>query len=316
MKFRTAVYHAVIRRDLDCLSSLIDKNRDEVHVLNDDEEGDYDEGDSLLHTAVLVGDISIFKYLCEQGIFKEEPINYEHETPLHVACKEGHKDIVEYLLECSDSGSDLVYLEATDKMEQTPLQVAIRGGRVDIVRCFLEHIREVGENSFYHDPITTALQTAIEVENFDMIKMIVDVGDAIIEDSTDGEIGAYNGEIDTYPINFILQKGSVAVLDFFLKNYGARYVVIELIHDCGEWLPIDLLAVAIPFGRLDIVEYLVRSCHYNPFAVTVYNVEYLVRPSCYDPFAVVVYSKEKTYYQLAKEQRKQNIVEYFETLKQ
>ncbi|OUM61687.1 hypothetical protein PIROE2DRAFT_26240, partial [Piromyces sp. E2] len=51
-----------------------------------------------LHAACKNGHIDVVKYLVEQGANIHQE-NYNYDTPLYIACKNGHEDIVKYLVE-------------------------------------------------------------------------------------------------------------------------------------------------------------------------------------------------------------------------
>ena len=60
----------------------------------------YINGDTILHTAVRYRVIDFVRFSCYiDPIYEYVNLrNYDHETPLHVACQLGYKDVIKYLL--------------------------------------------------------------------------------------------------------------------------------------------------------------------------------------------------------------------------
>ena len=78
----------------------------------------------ILDFACKEGHLQIFQYLIEKGA---KDIDYQ-QTPLHIACSEGNLPVVEYLIEKG------VNIEAKDFQGKTPLHWASEFGHTAIVK--------------------------------------------------------------------------------------------------------------------------------------------------------------------------------------
>ncbi len=66
--------------------------------------------------------------------------NEDGDTPLMIACREGHTDLVRLLLETPDTTSAAeVGVNLTNNLRRTALHVATQARRADIVRILLKH---------------------------------------------------------------------------------------------------------------------------------------------------------------------------------
>ena len=74
----------------------------------------------LLTCAAKSGDLDTIKQLTSQGANLNEPSDYDGKTSLHLACAEGHLNVVELLLK---SGASMY---VRDRRGRTPLFDAIR----------------------------------------------------------------------------------------------------------------------------------------------------------------------------------------------
>ncbi len=91
-------------------------------------------GDLPLHTAARLDNLGILKYLLEQ-----EPViwdsNYNHDTPLHVAIKNGKSENAVTII---GSISESIDFEAKDQNGNTALILAILKGYDDVVEALLD----------------------------------------------------------------------------------------------------------------------------------------------------------------------------------
>jgi len=60
-------------------------------------------------------------------------VDFENNTPLHMACKNGHVETVKVLLE-----HEADFNSRNDIMSNTPLHVAIQAGQDDIVKVLID----------------------------------------------------------------------------------------------------------------------------------------------------------------------------------
>jgi len=96
-----------------------------------------DSGNRALHLASEHGHLSLVKYLVEEKSDDLNALNYENETPLHLAARNGRDYIVTYLVE---GGCDI---NAASANGATCLHVACENGHYSTVECLLKHEAEV-----------------------------------------------------------------------------------------------------------------------------------------------------------------------------
>ena len=107
----------------------VDKNK---KVENDNKELEIYEGETPIHIAAKNGHLSIVQYLIEkQNVNKDIKGNYE-KTPFHYACEKGHLPIVEYLI---SKGANI---EAKDEHGDYVIHFACKGGHLSIVQYLIE----------------------------------------------------------------------------------------------------------------------------------------------------------------------------------
>ena len=81
-----------------------------------------------LLSAAQDGDLALVEQAMQNGANLESTDNLG-KTPLHLACCNGHLDVVRYLL--TSHGANL---EATDNNGKTPLHLACWNGHLDVVQ--------------------------------------------------------------------------------------------------------------------------------------------------------------------------------------
>ena len=91
--------------------------------------------DTILHIATRErkSDLSIIKYLCEQGA-NVNAKNIDHNTPLHIAAAGGDLDRLRYLYETAGADIDNVNISG-----RTCLHIAVFGYKCDVVEYLLSH---------------------------------------------------------------------------------------------------------------------------------------------------------------------------------
>ena len=141
----------------------------------------YNSGSTtLLHEACFCGD-ELLVNLISMNIcvnIEQEPNQF---TPLHIACEEGFKDIVEILLK-----EDEIDVNCQSDLLQTPLHLAAKNGFLEIVKILINDSRvnpsitdiknltplEVTQNQFIKEilePITVKFEDQLESEDEDVI---------------------------------------------------------------------------------------------------------------------------------------------------
>ena len=167
---------------------------------------DYDRN-TALHEACLADNTKVVEMLLKA--MKEKSLSFflknnEHQTPLHIACKQGSRDIVKLILEygfeehhnlinarddkdniplhlaCEGGNRDVVQMlliagadvEAKNKEEVTPLHIAARLGHVEIVKILVNEKEEIvkASDAFQQTP----LHCAAQYNQLEMIKLFLD----------------------------------------------------------------------------------------------------------------------------------------------
>ncbi|XP_055589321.1 L-asparaginase isoform X2 [Uranotaenia lowii] len=101
---------------------------------------------AMINTAVLAGDIGKLNNLKSYGANLSAE-NYDHRTPLHVACSEGNLEVVQFLLQNGAA------VHIRDRYDRTPLMDAILNDQHQIIRLLIKcgahltgSIRTIGDN--------------------------------------------------------------------------------------------------------------------------------------------------------------------------
>ena len=98
-----------------------------------------------LHEASLSGNIEIvnelIKKMREKGSLLEDITcqNCNAMSPFHIACREGHKDIVKKLFECIEQGKRKELADDSGKKQKTPLHFACEKGNKDIILMLIRY---------------------------------------------------------------------------------------------------------------------------------------------------------------------------------
>ncbi|XP_060576517.1 uncharacterized protein LOC132733823 isoform X22 [Ruditapes philippinarum] len=127
-----------------------------------------------IHKAAWTGDISKVRQLA-----KKDPtaLDKENRTPLHLACAQGHADVVEALLEWN------ARVNVGDNQGKTPLMKAIECNQEKCVKLLLEH--KVDINVTDKDK-NTALHLAVKEGNTAMVALLVRYGAKVNVKNKDG----------------------------------------------------------------------------------------------------------------------------------
>ncbi|CAG8746200.1 17926_t:CDS:1, partial [Racocetra fulgida] len=75
-------------------------------------------GRQAIHNASMIGDLNMFKLLVETGCNVNEKDEWDGWTSLHHACKEGHINVVSYLV--NECGADV---DLRDKHSRCALEI-------------------------------------------------------------------------------------------------------------------------------------------------------------------------------------------------
>jgi len=114
----------------------------------------------LMTCAAKAGDLDSIKTLIKQGANLNEPSDYDGKTSLHLACAEGHSEVVQLLLKNGASA----YVR--DRRGRTPLFEAIRNKRYMVVRYLLAN-----GTRFDYDDIEVARELCVAATENDVERL-------------------------------------------------------------------------------------------------------------------------------------------------
>lgn len=126
-------------------------------------------GHSVFQFAASIGSVDCYRELlrCENGKAMEgEPADYE-DLPLHLAVKNGHKHMVDYILGLHSDNRE--YVNERNDMGETTFMQAARYGKLDVVQFLLDYPGV--DIAAFDDDGETALFHACE--NVDMFRLIL-----------------------------------------------------------------------------------------------------------------------------------------------
>ena len=119
-----------------------------------------------LHLAASKGDLKTVKRILERKEFQIESLDDSQKTPLHHAALNGHKDIVNLLLE------NYAEIDSLDEWNDTPLLHAVEKGHIDIVKLLLENQSNINAINAWKK--WTPLHYASENGHTDIVKILID----------------------------------------------------------------------------------------------------------------------------------------------
>jgi ankyrin repeat protein len=109
-----------------------------------------DEGAAALHKAAEAGHAAVIEALLEGGSVLEERILTNHNSPLHIACDNGHLEAAQVLLKAGAS------VNIGNAFGNSPLHACIMASKPSVSSAFFSHL--------LHQPYLlqyTALQTTL-----------------------------------------------------------------------------------------------------------------------------------------------------------
>lgn len=186
-------------------------------------------GWTIFGKAIIKGDLKEAEYLLNH---KWRDLIAEGETPLHIASRAGHLEIVKLLIE---NGASLNIKEANG---DTPLHNAINGKHLEIVQLLIEKGSNVNEKGAF---ALTPIHTAFDSSQEEIIKLLLNKGsDVNTKDNREQTVLHKAVSLGNLEITkLIVAKG----IDANLKN--------EFGHTA--------LHIAIQFGNIDLIKYLIKN---------------------------------------------------------
>lgn len=158
----------------------------------------------LLHEACLGGSVTIVQEL-QKRIYKTnfsmmlETKNNDDVVPLHIACREGHFEVVKLLLECRKC---TINIKSGVKCK-TPLHFACESGNINIVKLLLENgaQKDVQSRSSGSYPVHVAARYG-HVEVMEEFADFIDVEDSF----------------RNTPLNIAIRHNQVKMVEFLLMK--------------------------------------------------------------------------------------------------
>jgi len=118
-----------------------------------------------MHDAAYQGDHETLIYLIDQGT-DVNAVRTE-KTPLHVACRRGHLDIVRTLIE---HGADV---NAGDTFGSPPIEIASQKEHLEIMAMLIHNQADVNARDHFHN---TPLHAAVTAGHINAVKMLIECG--------------------------------------------------------------------------------------------------------------------------------------------
>ena len=227
------------------------------------------EGCTYLHSACIIGDLDIVKYVMQIYYCDAQCQDNDGWTPLHYSCKHGHLHIVEYLV--NEWNCEAVCY-ANDG--STPLSVAVKHKHDDIALFLIQKQFSFLCND--SNPGWNLLHSACQVGELDAVKFLI-AGKYVDPHSRDSSglaplhIASENGHLDIVkylvqevhcdpmcmtsdawtPLHSASKNGRVDILKYLLEDE-------ECDCKCKAFNSVTPLQLACRHGHLDAVIYLIH----------------------------------------------------------
>ncbi|XP_048253945.1 ankyrin repeat domain-containing protein 50-like, partial [Haliotis rufescens] len=158
------------------------------------------EGSSILHMACFGGHVEMVKYIFSQNITDINSRGMHGMTPLHLAAREGHREVFELVV---DKGSDT---SLEDINGDNILHLACIGGNVEIVKYILsQNIVDINNRGMYE---RTPLMVAALFGHREAFELVLDKGgDTSLVDTCDVNI-----------LHLACIGGNVAIVKYILSQ--------------------------------------------------------------------------------------------------
>ncbi|XP_074125737.1 uncharacterized protein LOC141543988 [Sminthopsis crassicaudata] len=172
-----------------------------------------------IHKAALSGNVAKVQHLLLLGKNNVNDLDKEKRTSLHLACANGHPDVVSLLVERKCE------LDLLDKDSRTPLMKAIQCCQEECATILLEH----GADPNLGDNCNNALHYVAYFQNIDMAAKLLQYK---------ADIEAKNKEGLT-PLFFAVRANNCDMADFLLKN-GANVNALDAFKRTALMIAISL----------------------------------------------------------------------------
>lgn len=221
-------------------------NVDLIRYLIDERGADLDtvcaseEGQEVLHFTITDGNLGMVKYIAENG--GETMMDAEGESdlrPLHLACLEGHSEIIRYLVE--EHKADV---NARDDDGWTSMHYTCLYGNLETVRFLVEDYD--AETDFAEVDGWTPLHCAATNKgHVDVVRYLLE------EQNCDRD--ALVKKVNQNALHLAASEGSLNVVKYLVEEQG--FDVNELSSD-GD----NSFLLAATYGQLEITRYFIEEC--------------------------------------------------------
>ncbi|XP_048257852.1 ankyrin repeat domain-containing protein 50-like [Haliotis rufescens] len=258
---RTPVMLAAEKGHIEIVKLLVDKGGDMSLV---------DKGhENILHLACLCGQIEVVKYVLSQDIVDINCRGRKTKTPVMLAARNGHKEVVEILVK---KGADLSL--AYNAAGSNVLHLACFNGHVDVVKYLLSQ-GTVNINSRGWRKRTPVMRAAGNGQK-EVVELLVKQGaDLSLAYNTAGSnvlhLACFKGHVDV--VKYLLSQDIVDINSRGLKKRtpvmlaaekGHKEVVELLVNKGADASLVDnrgnnILHLACLMGQMEVVKYIVSK---------------------------------------------------------
>ncbi|XP_046346164.2 ankyrin repeat domain-containing protein 50-like [Haliotis rufescens] len=258
---RTPVMLAAEKGHIAIVKLLVDKGGD-MSLVDKRHE-------NILHLACLCGQIEVVKYVLSQDIVDINSRGRKRKTPVMLAARNGHKEVVELLVK---KGADLSL--AYNAAGSNVLHVACFKGHVDVVKYLLsQDTVDVNSRGWKK---RTPMMRAAEKGHKEIVELLVNKGaDLSLAYNTAGSnvlhLACFNGHVDV--VKYLLSQDTLNVNSRGLMKRtpmmraaekGHKEVVELLVSKGADASLVDksgnnILHLACQRGQMEVVKYIVSK---------------------------------------------------------
>jgi len=166
----------------------------------------------------------------------KNPVTHSQTTPLHLAAKFGHVDIMNFLLDFVEN------LDIQDVDGWTPLHLAVKARQHHIVEILTEKMASSNQRDKQG---LTPFHYALEIEDMRMIKQL-------LPQQLHSSTFTLESGKPTTPSHFAIEKGNIELLEIIIEHFGDTG--LSIIND--GW---TLIHTAARFGRLEMLKFLEKK---------------------------------------------------------